>query len=58
MANADTTKNLLQKLSDYSGEALNEIYSLNDEEKLGLVHGLRINDLKDIARYFKVFIFG
>jgi hypothetical protein len=49
---------LLQKLSDYSGKALSEIHSLNDEEKLGLVHGLRVNDLKDIARYFKVFIFG
>lgn len=58
MAAADTTKTLLQRLSAYSGQSLNEMHSLNEEEKLGLVRGLRVNDLKDIARYFKVFIFG
>lgn len=54
MAAVADTKILLQKLSTYSGENVNEIYALDDDGKLGLVRGLRVNDLKDIARYFKV----
>ena len=54
---ANTESLLLKRLSNYTGVSTTDIKSLEEDAKFAFVDSLRLNELKDIARYFKVFNF-
>jgi hypothetical protein len=52
---ANTESLLLKRLSNYTGVSTTDIKALEEDAKFAFVDSLRLNELKDIARYFKVF---
>ena len=55
---ANTESLLLKRLSNYTGVSTTDIKALEEDAKFSFVDSLRLNELKDIARYFKVFNFN
>ena len=52
---ANTESLLLKRLSNYTGVSTTDIKALEEDAKFAFVDSLRLNELKDIARFFKVF---
>jgi hypothetical protein len=52
---ATTESLLLKRLSNYTGVSTTDIKALEEDAKFAFVDSLRLNELKDIARFFKVF---